>query len=219
MDFLANGLLATLTQADQALLLKKTQIVHFKAGDVLATPDSLAPKVFFIVRGVVALFVRNSAKVPDDGLAVGLVGSEGALGLQWALNLGSGNLTLLVQSPGFAYVMDGSVLQQLIERRPSLMLLFSKYLWSVYEGVSTLAAMAHLNDVKIRLAHWLVMSAKKCGPDPLVITHAHIAQMLGVRRATITLAAREMKMQGLIAYSRGHIEIKKPDMLQRLIDG
>ena len=219
MDFLANGLLATLTQADQALLLKKTQIVHFKAGDVLATPDSLAPKVFFIVRGVVALFVRNSAKVPDDGLAVGLVGSEGALGLQWALNLGAGNLTLLVQSPGFAYVMDGSVLQQLIERRPSLMLLFSKYLWSVYEGVSTLAAMAHLNDVKIRLAHWLVMSAKKCGPDPLVITHAHIAQMLGVRRATITLAAREMKMQGLIAYSRGHIEIKKPDMLQRLIDG
>lgn len=219
MDFLANGLLATLTQADQALLLKKTQIVHFKAGDVLATPDSLAPKVFFIVRGVVALFVRNSAKVPDDGLAVGLVGSEGALGLQWALNLGAGNLTLLVQSPGFAYVMDGSVLQQLIERRPSLMLLFSKYLWSVYEGVSTLAAMAHLNDVKIRLAHWLVMSAKKCGPDPLVITHAHIAQMLGVRRATITLAAREMKMQGLIAYSRGHIEIKKPDILQRLIEG
>jgi CRP-like cAMP-binding protein len=219
VNFLANGLLATLTQADQALLLKKTQIVHFKAGDVLATPDSLAPKVFFIVRGVVALFVRNSAKVPDAGLAVGLVGSEGAVGLQWALNLGAGNLTLLVQSPGFAYVMDGSVLQQLIERRPALMLMFSKYLWSVYEGVSTMAAMAHLSDVKIRLAHWLVMSAKKCGPDPLVITHAHIAQMLGVRRATITLAAREMKMQGLISYSRGHVELKKPEILQRLTEG
>jgi CRP-like cAMP-binding protein len=219
VNFIANGLLATMMQADQALLLKKTQIVHFKAGDLLATPDSLTPKVFFIERGAVALFVRNSAKVPDTGLAVGLVGAEGALGLQWALNLGAGNVTLLVQSPGFAYVMDGLVLQQLIQRRPALLLLLSKYLWSVYEGVSALAAMAHLSDVKIRLAHWLVLSAKKCGPDPLVITHAHIAQMLGVRRATITLAAREMKMQGLISYSRGHIEIKKPDMLQRLIEG
>lgn len=219
MSFLHNGLLASLSETDQALLLKKAQIVHFKAGDVLATPESLAPKVFFIVRGVVALFVRNSAKAPDAGLAVGLVGSEGAVGLQWALNLGAGNLTLLVQSPGFAYVMDGSVLEQLIQRRPALLLMFSKYLWSVYEGVSALAAMAHLSDVKIRLAHWLTVSAKKCEPDPLVITHAHIAQMLGVRRATITLAAREMKMQGLISYSRGRVEIKKPEMLQRLIEG
>ena len=219
MNFLANGLLATLTQADQALLLKKAQIVHFKAGDVLATPDSLTPQVFFIVRGVVALFVRNSAKVPDAGLAVGLVGSEGALGLQWALNLGAGNLTLLVQSPGSAIVVEGAVVQRLIQRKPALLLLFSKYLWSVCEGVSTLAAMAHLSDVRIRLAHWLMLSVKRCGSDPLVLTHAHIAQMLGVRRASITLAAREMKVQGLISYSRGHIEIKNPETLMNLIVG
>ena len=219
MDSLHNGLLATLTQVDQALLLKKAQIVHFKAGDVLGTPDTSVPQVFFLTSGAVALFVRKSAKQPDEGVAVGLVGSEGALGLQWALGLGAGNLTLLVQSPGTAYVVDGLALQQLIERKSTLLLAFSKYLWSAYKNVSTFATMAHLSDVRVRLAHWLVVSAKCCAPDPLVITHAHIAQMLGVRRASITLAAREMKMQGVIAYSRGYIEIKKPEALQRLANG
>ena len=218
MDFLHNGLLATLTQADQALLLKKAQIVHFKAGDVLATPDSQVPQVYFVTRGSVALFVRKSAKDPEAGLAVGLVGSEGALGLQWALGLGAGNLTLLVQSPGAAYMLDGTALQQLVQRKSSMLLAFSKYLWTAYETVAVFAAMAHLHDVKIQLANWLLISAKRCAPDPLVMTHAHIAQMLGVRRASVTLAARELKMQGLIAYSRGYIEIQKPEALQRVVN-
>ena len=50
----------------------------------------------------------------------------------------------------------------------------------------------------------------------VVLTHAHIAHMLGVRRVSITLAAREMKMMGLISYSRGHIQIKDPEALERL---
>ena len=219
MSFLHNGLLATLTQADQALLLKKAQIVHFKSGDVLAAPEIQTPQVFFLTQGTVALFVRKSAKHPNEGLAVGLVGSEGALGLQWALGLGGGNLTLLVQSPGSAYVVDGLVLQQLVQRKPSLLLAFSKYLWTAYEHVSTFAVMAHLSDVKRRVAHWVWVSAARCAPASLVITHAHMAQMLGVRRASITLAARELKVQGLIAYSRGHIEVKKPDALYRLAFG
>ena len=219
MDFSHNGLLAKLPQADQASLLKKAQIVHFNAGDVLSAPEVQTRHVFFPTRGAVALFVRKSAKHQDEGLAVGLVGPDGALGLQWALGLGAGNLTLLVQSPGSAYVVDGLVLQQLIQRKPALLLAFSNYLWSTYENVSTLAAIAHLSDVKRRLAHWLLMSAKCCTPDALVITHAHIAQMLGVRRASITLAAREMKVEGLIAYSRGYILIKKPEALQRLANG
>lgn len=219
MSFLHNGLLASLSETDQALLLKKAQIVHFKAGDVLAAPETTTPQVFFLIQGAVALFVRKSAKHPDEGLAVGLVGPEGALGLQWALGLGAGNLTLLVQSPGSAYVVDGLALQQLVQRKPAILLAFSKYVWAAYETVTAFAALSHLTDVKRRLAHWLLLSAKCCAPEALMITHAHIAQMLGVRRASITLAAREMKVQGLIAYSRGYMEIKKPEALQRVASG
>jgi CRP-like cAMP-binding protein len=213
---LHNGLIAQLAPSDQAWLLKKAQIVHFEAGDILGTPATSSPQVFFLISGAVALFVSKNAKDSHTGLAVGLIGAEGALGLQAALSLGAGNLTLLVQSPGSAYVLDGLTLQQLIRRKSDLLLIFSRYLWSVYQTVCELAATSQTEDIRMRFANWLLLSAERCAPHPLVITHAHIAQMLGVRRASITLVAREMKLAGIIGYSRGAVEIKKMEVLIRL---
>ena len=76
--------------------------------------------------------------------------------------------------------------------------------------------MSHAQDVRLRLAHWLLLSMQRSAPDALLLTHAHIAHMLGVRRVSITLAAREMKTMGLISYSRGHIQIKDSEALERL---
>jgi CRP-like cAMP-binding protein len=210
---LHNGLIAQLAPSDQAWLLKKAQIVHFEAGDILGTPATTSPQVFFLTRGAVALFVGKNTTESRTGLAVGLIGPEGALGLQAALGLGAGNLTLVVQSPGSAYALDGVALQQLLRRKSDLLLIFSRYIWSVYQAVCSLAAMSQTEDIRMRFANWLLLSAERCAPHPLVITHAHIAQMLGVRRASITLVAREMKLAGIIGYSRGTVEIKKMDAL------
>jgi CRP-like cAMP-binding protein len=95
-------------------------------------------------------------------------------------------------------------------------LAFTRYLWTAYEGVTAMAAKSHSEDIRLRLAHWLLLSAQRCAPDALALTHAHIARMLGVRRASISLAAREMKLSGLINYSRGQIQLKKMKELQRL---
>jgi len=216
VNLLHNGLIAQFASSDQAWLLKKAQIVHFEAGDILGTPATSSQQVFFLTSGAVALFVSKNATNSITGLAVGLIGSEGALGLQAALGLGPGNLTFLVQSSGCAYVLDGLALQKRMRRKLDFLLICSRYLWSVYQTVSTLAAMSQTQDVRMRFANWLLLSAERCSPDPLVITHVHIAQMLGVRRASITLVAREMKVAGIIGYSRGAIEIKKMDVLQRL---
>lgn len=218
MDILHNGLITQFAPSDQAWFLRKAQFVHFKAGEVLGTPDDASQQVFFLTRGAVALFVRKNATDNQSGLAVGLVGAEGAVGLQSALGLGPGNLTLLVQSAGSAYAIDGTTLQQLMRRRSNLLLLFSRYLWSVYQTVATIAAMSQTHDVRLRFTHWLLLSAQRCGSNSLVMTHVHVAQMLGVRRASITLVAREMKMAGLISYSRGMVEIKKIEKLQRLVE-
>jgi Mn-dependent DtxR family transcriptional regulator len=55
--------------------------------------------------------------------------------------------------------------------------------------------------------HWLLLSAQRCEPEQLYMTHDHIAKMLGVRRASITLAAKELKDEGLMDYSRGRIRL------------
>jgi CRP-like cAMP-binding protein len=214
-----NGLIAQLTPLDQAFLLKKAKLVHFEAGDVLGASAASAQQVFFLTSGSVALFVCKNSVETSIGLAVGLVGSEGAVGLQSALGLHAGNLTYLVQSSGRAYVVDASFLQRLIKRKSSVLLAISRYLWTLYESVATMAAMSQSQDVRMRFAHWLLISFESCRPHPLIMTHAHVAQMLGVRRASITLVAREFKMAGIIGYSRGHIHIHQLEMLERIAAG
>ena len=219
MDSLHNGLIAQLMPSDQALLLKKAKLIHFKAGEVLGAPVEASPQVFFIISGSVALFVCKNSADMSVGLAVGLVGSEGAVGLQSALGLCAGNLRNLVQSPGSAYVVDALVLQRLIKRQSRVLLAISRYLWMVYESVAAMAAMSQSQDVRIRFAHWLLISFERCQPNALVMTHAQVAHMLGVRRASITLVARELKIAGVIGYSRGHIQIHQLAALKRITTG
>lgn len=216
MDPMFNSLIAQFAPLDQAWLLKRAHIVHFKAGDILGTATPAEPRIYFLTSGAVALFVAKSKAHPDTGLAVGLVGSEGALGLQAAFGLGAGNLTLVVQSPGSAYAIDGATLHRWVRRKSALLWVFSRYLWGLYQAVSEMAAISQTQDIRLRYAHWLLLSVERCSPNPLVVTHAHIAQMLGIRRASVTLVAREMKLKGLIGYSRGHIEIKNTEALQRI---
>ena len=113
-------------------------------------------------------------------------------------------------------MLDASALQTLMRRKSDFLLTCSRYLWSVYQTISTFAAMSQTQDVRQRFAHWILLSAECCRTQPLVMTHAHIAQMLAVRRASVTLVAREMKVAGIIGYSRGTVEIKKLEALRLL---
>ena len=218
MEFLYNGLIAQLAPLDQKLLLQKAQIITYRAGEVLNFANDKASNIYFPTKGSVALFVANNVNDISSGLAVGLVGSEGALRLQVALGLGAGNLKLIAQSSGEAYVVEAAFAAHLVKRKPDLLLAFMNYLWTEYESLTRFVAMSHNHDIRLRYAHWLLLSAQRCAPDALILTHSQAAYMLGVRRVSITLAARELKAMGLIAYSRGHIQLKNPDALHNLIE-
>ena len=213
---LSNGLIAQLAATDQAQLLRRSNKVTLHVGDVLSSPSAATSQIYFPLSGAIAMYVGGQGKGSSTGLAVGLVGAEGAAGLQAALGFGAGHLQLVVQSPGEAYVLEGEVAQRLVQRRRTILLLFSRYLWMVFEQIAFLASTPYTQDVKVRLAHWLLLSAQRCAPDPLTLTHAHIARMLGVRRASVSIAAREMKLKRYISYTRGHIALLNVPALQAL---
>ena len=213
---LSNGLIAQLDAADQALLLRRAKKVTLNVGDLLSSSDASTSHIYFPLRGSIALYVGKQGKTTPIGLAVGLVGAEGAAGLQAALGFGAGNLKMLVQSAGQAYVVDGAAAQRLVNRRRTMLWQFSRYLWTVFDNMAVLASRPYTQDIKIRLAHWLLLSAQRCAPDPLMLTHAQMAHMLGVRRASVSIAAREMKLKRYISYSRGHIALLNVPALQAL---
>lgn len=218
MYALSNGLISQLDVADQALLLRRAKLVALHVGDVLSAPNANTSQIYFPLSGAIVLYVGGLGKATSasSGLAVGLIGAEGAAGLQAALGFGAGHLQLLVQSPGQAWVVEGAVAQRLVQRRRTILLQFSRYLWTVFDNIAALASRPYTQDVKVRLAHWLLLSAQRCAPDPLQLTHEHIAHMLGVRRASVSIAAREMKLKRYISYSRGRIALLNLAALEAL---
>jgi CRP-like cAMP-binding protein len=205
LNLLHNGLVAQLPPTDQGLLLRRCEPVELKAGEILSAPGAASGHVYFLLSGTsVALVVRNGG---GSGLAVGLAGREGAVGLQFALGLGAGHFTLLVQSSGAAFRADGAVLQRLSDRRLGMLRTFAGYLWVFSQEVAELAAAAQVQDIQARLARWILLSQVRTHQTELQLTHAHLADMLGVRRAGVTLAARNLKDRGLVDYRRGRIQI------------
>lgn len=219
MNFLHNGLIAQLTPANQALLLRKSKLIRFGEGELLGMSDLHKHQILFITSGTVALFACTKMNDLNSGLAVGLVGAEGALGVQMALGLGSGNLSLIAQSPGEAYAIESDIAIKLVRRKSDVLLTFAKYIWNQLEAVAQHAAMSHVQDIRLRLANWLLLSAKLSAPEPLFLTHSQIAKMLGVRRVSISLEANKMKKMGFIDYSRGRIQLKNIEALRQLADG
>jgi CRP-like cAMP-binding protein len=205
LNLLHNGLVAQLPPADQGLLLHRCEPVALKAGDILSAPGAASGHVYFLLSGAsVALVMRHGGGV---GLAVGLAGQEGAVGLQFALGLSAGHFTLQVQSSGPAFRADGAALQRLTDRRLSMLRTFAGYLWGISQEVAELAASAQVQDIQARLARWILLSQARTHQTELQLTHVHLADMLGVRRAGITQAAKNLKDMGLVDYRRGRIQI------------
>jgi CRP-like cAMP-binding protein len=61
--------------------------------------------------------------------------------------------------------------------------------------------------IESRLAKWLLRAADLRGEDDLPLTQEYIAQMLGVRRTSVTMVAGTLQEAGLIRYTRGHIKL------------
>jgi CRP-like cAMP-binding protein len=73
--------------------------------------------------------------------------------------------------------------------------------------VTQIAACNRLHEVNERLARWLLMSADRVGSNSVPLTQEFLAQMLGTRRSSVTVAAGMLQKAGLITHARGAVEI------------
>lgn len=78
-----------------------------------------------------------------------------------------------------------------------------------------IAACNRLHEVEERLARWLLMSADRIGSPSLQLTQEVLAQMLGTRRSSVTVAAGILQKAGLIAYTRGDVRIVQRAKLEQ----
>jgi CRP-like cAMP-binding protein len=77
-----------------------------------------------------------------------------------------------------------------------------------------LVACNRLHEVEARLARWLLMLQDRIQDDVLLITQEFLAEMLGSRRTTVTMAAGALQRIGLIEYQRGRVHILDRERLE-----
>jgi CRP-like cAMP-binding protein len=136
------------------------------------------------------------------------VGREGMLGLSSVLNPGFPEPGVTATVGGTALVLPGPRLSELLRDAPDFGLTLLRYTAAHLFLVGLTSACNRLHDVRSRLARWLLLMDDRLTAPGVLLTHDALAEALGVRRPSISLAAVQLQAQGAIAYSRGRLEVR-----------
>jgi CRP-like cAMP-binding protein len=203
-DFLANHLLAVLGSEERERLLRSAKSELFEAHQVLYAPGREITDVYFPVGGMISVVVKMTDAAAVE---VATIGNEGVIGIPVILGVTSSAMEVLCQIPGRALKIPAAILREEIRRTASLHRLLLRYADSVMVQVAQHAACNRSHSMEQRCARWLLMTHDRVEGDAFPLTQQFLAQMLGVRRATVTIIAGALQKARLIDYSRGRIRI------------
>ena len=203
-DAARNLLLCALPLAELEHLLPHLQPVTFSLGQTIYEPGEDIDFCYFPTDSVASLLYTM-----QDGTTaeMGLVGNEGVLGVALFLGGASTYSRALVPLAGDALRLPAKVLQQEFARAGLLQHVLLRYVLALIIQISQTAACNRLHSVEQRLCRWLLLCHDRKDRSELFMTQELIANMLGGRRESVTVAAGHLQDAGLIHYCRGHIRI------------
>jgi CRP-like cAMP-binding protein len=160
--------------------------------------------VYFPIDGMISLVTAT-----QDGREVetGTIGNEGMLGYSLALGMETSPLRAICQVPCSALAVPTAVFVQALRQSPALDTLVRRYVAVVLRQFTQSIACNALHGLESRLCRWLLMTHDRAGADEFSITQEFLAEMLGVRRPTVTVVAGALQESGLISYRRGILRI------------
>ena len=201
---IANKILLSLPRKELDLVLSKLELVRLKLHQVIHEAGETIKSGYFVNAGVISILA-----VQPDGksVEVGLIGKEGFVGLPLLVGYRSSPTRLITQGDGTAYRCDAETLQQLVQQCPELEKQLHRFGQRLAMQTTQIAACNRLHDVVERLARWIMMTHDRILSDNLPLTQEFLAQMLGTRRSSVTVAAGALQKAGLISYTRGSVTI------------
>jgi CRP-like cAMP-binding protein len=203
-DLTENRLLAALPVEEYERLLPQLQHVDFSLGEVVYEFGAQLDYVYFPTNSIISLLYTMEN---GSSAEMGLTGNDGVVGI--ALFMGGGTMPnrAVVQSAGAAVRMKAKLLQDEFARGGNFQQLLLRYTQALITQISQTAVCNRLHSVEQQLCRWLLLSHDRLKTDELIMTQELIADMLGVRREGVTVAAGRLQDAGAISYVRGRIQI------------
>ena len=199
-----NRLLAALPAEEYERLLPHLEPVSLSLGETVYESGERMDYVYFPTDSIVSLLYT----MLDGATAeMGLVGREGVVGI--ALFMGGDTMPnrAVVQGAGTVVRVKAQALQDEFRRGGAFQLLLLKYTQALITQIAQTAVCNRLHPVEKRLCRWLLMTQDRAESDTLQMTHEFIANMLGIQREAVSVAAHRLQGKGMISYVRGRIRI------------
>ncbi|MDP9238522.1 MAG: Crp/Fnr family transcriptional regulator [Chloroflexota bacterium] len=202
---IANRILSSLTPEEYERILPDLRAVPLKFRISLHEPGDKMPYVYFPNTGVI-----SALTVLEDGTAVEIatIGNEGMTDLSVFLGLEESDSRLLIQVPGVAMRMESARFREHVKQIPSLRALLGYYAVALFALVAQSAACNRMHPMVERCARWLLMTHDRVDAAQFPMTHDFLSEMLGVRRPSVSVAAKALQDAGLISYHRGKVTVR-----------
>jgi len=198
-----NLLLEALSAEDRARVDRRLEAVDLPTGMNLYVPGQRMTHAYFPVAGVVSMV----SELEEGTVEVGTLGREGMYGLPILLGSPETTTRAFMQVPGHGFRMDADALRAATAEIPAFAALLHRYTQALFEQVSQSVACNRLHTLEERCARWLLMVHDSVGDEVLPLKQTFLADMLGVHRPAVTIAAGALQTAGLIRYSRGRVQV------------
>ena len=210
---LPNLLLEALPEESRFRLTRLLEPVALPVGHVLFQPNESPRHVHFITSGMASIVTYLKE---GELIEVGLVGHEGiAEGLQ-LLGPENGVKQCFMQIGGTGLRMSFRRFEEEFQRDLHLHRLVLRYVQFDALVLAQIAACNRLHNVEERLARWLLMVQDRTEAERIDLTQEFLAQMIGTRRSSVTLAAGGLQRAGTIEYRRGSVRIENRELLEEI---
>ena len=199
-----NRILAALTPKDYVRLLPDLEPVALPLGSFIYRAGDLERNLYFLTAGVAARFylTRNGASAEFS-----LAGNEGVIGIASFLGGESTPSQTLMLGTGHAYRLGRRALRREFMCDSQLANLLLRYTHRLIAQTMRSGACNRHHSVEQQLCRWLLSCVDRVHSSELTMTQEGIAQMLGVRRESVTQVAAKLQNAGLIHTSRGRIGV------------
>ncbi len=213
IDDTANQLLNLLPKSELHDLLDNSERIIVPIKTTFYQPNEAISKIYFPLQGIVSLM-----NISEEGLTaeVAMVSNEGAIGIAalWGGNFSS-NLAI-AQTDCLALGFHTYLLRKKLDRSgelPRILLLYSQALF--FQVSQNVFCSCH-HTLEQRLARWLLAYRDRLKKRELLLTQETLADLLGVRRSSLSVVAADLRQRNLINYNRGKIIISNPQGLRHV---
>ena len=194
----------------QALRLSQTYLEQHK---IVVDVNEQVERVTFPLDAVVSLVVPLAS---GEMIETAMVGRDGGVGIGAGLDGRISSNRGIVQLAGTVWSCEVNVLRNCADGSRRMRAILLRHEQALFAQAQQSAACNATHDIESRLARWLLRASDLKGSNELDLTQEYIAQMLGVRRTSVSVSAHTLQETGVRQYRRGHIRIINRDALEEM---